>query len=70
MKLGLVFFIALFLTVPVIAQVKTEVSPPYNIKTVSFVQNNVNVIPIFELGEGFQLQFDDLLVTRPIITTK
>lgn len=37
-----------------------EITPPYNIKTVSFVQNNENVIPIFRLGEGFQLLFDDL----------
>lgn len=42
------------------AQVENEVSPPYNIKTVSFVQNNQNVVPIFPLGSGFQLQFDDL----------
>jgi len=40
--------------------VQTEVNPPYNIKTVSFVQNGSNVIPIFELGSGFELQFDDL----------
>ncbi|HTO35943.1 MAG TPA: DUF5103 domain-containing protein [Flavobacterium sp.] len=37
-----------------------EITPPYNIKTVSFVQNNENVIPIFRFGEGFQLLFDDL----------
>lgn len=37
-----------------------EIDPPYNIKTVSFVQNSSNVIPIFELGSTFQLQFDDL----------
>jgi hypothetical protein len=37
-----------------------EITPPYNIKTVSFVQNNENVIPVFRLGEGFQLLFDDL----------
>ena len=42
------------------AQVENEVVPPYNIKTVSFVQNNQNVVPIFELGVAFQLQFDDL----------
>jgi hypothetical protein len=42
------------------AQVETEVVPPYNIKTISFVQNNKNVVPIFPLGDGFQLQFDDL----------
>ncbi|MDD5149616.1 MAG: DUF5103 domain-containing protein, partial [Flavobacterium sp.] len=42
------------------AQTENEGIPPYNIKTVSFVQNGQNVIPIFQLGEGFQLQFDDL----------
>jgi len=42
------------------AQVENEKVPPYNIKTVSFVQNNQNVVPIFQLGDAFQLQFDDL----------
>jgi hypothetical protein len=42
-----------------IAQEK-ETVPPYNIKTVSFVHNGQNVIPIFRLGDGFQFQFDDL----------
>jgi hypothetical protein len=42
------------------AQVEMEIVPPYNIKTISFVQNNKNVVPIFPLGDGFQLQFDDL----------
>ena len=42
------------------AQVETEIAPPFNIKTVSFIQNNQNVVPIFTLGSGFQLQFDDL----------
>jgi hypothetical protein len=42
------------------AQIEKEVAPPYNIKTISFVQSEQNVIPIFKLGEGFQLQFDDL----------
>ena len=42
------------------AQVQTEVAPPFNIKTVTFVQNGQNMIPIFTLNEGFQLQFDDL----------
>ncbi len=41
-------------------QIQNEIVPPYNIKTVTFVQNNQNAIPIFELGSGFQLQFDDL----------
>lgn len=42
------------------AQVQTEIAPPFNIKTVTFVQNRQNVIPIFNLNDGFQLQFDDL----------
>lgn len=42
------------------AQVEKEIIPPFNIKTVSFVQNNQNVVPIFQLADPFQLQFDDL----------
>ncbi|MEO5776389.1 MAG: DUF5103 domain-containing protein [Flavobacterium sp.] len=42
------------------SQVEREISPPYNIKTISFVQNNQNAIPVFQLGDSFQLQFDDL----------
>ena len=42
------------------AQIENETAPPYNIKTVSFVQNNKNVLPFFKLGEPFELQFDDL----------
>jgi hypothetical protein len=43
-----------------LAQAEKEIAPPYNIKTISFVQNDQNTIPILKLGEGFQLQFDDL----------
>jgi hypothetical protein len=42
------------------AQAEKEIAPPYHIKTISFVQNDQNTIPILKLGEGFQLQFDDL----------
>lgn len=42
------------------SQVQNEIAPPFNIKTVSFVQNNQNTVPIFPLGTGFQIQFDDL----------
>lgn len=52
-------FIFLFIFTLAKAQEK-EIDPPYNIKTVSFVQNGSNVVPIFELGSSFQLQFDDL----------
>jgi hypothetical protein len=54
-------FVAFFLLIKTlaIAQEK-EVNPPYNIKTISFVQNGQNAIPIFQLGDTFQFQFDDL----------
>ena len=42
------------------AQVENEIAPPYNIKTVGFLQDNQNVVPIFPLGNGFQFIFDDL----------
>jgi hypothetical protein len=46
------------------AQVEKEIAPPYNIKTITFVQNNQNQIPIFRLGDRFELQFDDLYGTE------
>lgn len=52
--------ILLFIFSSAFGQIETEVNPPFNIKTVSFIQNNQNTIPIFQLGSGFQLQFDDL----------
>ncbi|WP_268848861.1 DUF5103 domain-containing protein [Flavobacterium aestivum] len=42
------------------AQVESEIAPPFNIKTVSFIQNNKNTVPIFKLGDAFDFQFDDL----------
>lgn len=42
------------------AQAEKEIAPPYNIRTVSFVQNGQNIVPLFRLGDSFQLQFDDL----------
>lgn len=50
----------IFIFTSSVAQTQTEVSPPHNIKTASFVQNNENVVPVFKLGDGFQFQFDDL----------
>jgi len=50
----------LLLNIAAYAQVQVEVPPPYNIKTVSFIQNSENVYPYFRLGEGFELAFDDL----------
>ena len=54
------FFLLLFSAHFSFAQAVTEIPPPYNIKTVSFIQNNTNTIPIFKLEDQFQLQFDDL----------
>jgi hypothetical protein len=56
------FFSNFFLLVTFLSfsQVEKEIQPPFHIKTVSFVQNEQNVIPIFGLGEAFQFQFDDL----------
>jgi hypothetical protein len=59
-----VLFIALQLFLVVTSgfaqQTQHEITPPYHIKTVSFVQNGSNVVPVFELGSRFELQFDDL----------
>ncbi len=50
----------LFCNSALFAQVEKEIPPPFHIKTVAFVQNDQNKVPIFQLGEGFQLEFDDL----------
>jgi hypothetical protein len=42
------------------AQVEKEIDPPFNIKTITFVQNNQNAIPLFSLNDSFEIQFDDL----------
>jgi len=42
------------------SQAEVEVPAPFNIKTISFVQNGQNTIPVFQLNDPFQLQFDDL----------
>lgn len=39
---------------------ETEIVPPYNIKSVSFVQADANLVPIFQMGDTFKFQFDDL----------
>ncbi|ESU29443.1 hypothetical protein FLJC2902T_08460 [Flavobacterium limnosediminis JC2902] len=43
-----------------VAQIEKEVAPPFNIKSVAFVQNGNITIPIFRLGEPFQFEFDDV----------
>lgn len=41
-------------------QAVTEITPPFNLKTVTFSQGDSNNYPFFRLGENFQLSFDDL----------
>lgn len=53
-------FFFILISFSAFSQVETEVIPPYNIKTISFVQNGQNAIPLFSLNDSFQLQFDDL----------
>ena len=43
---------------------EVETNPPFYIKTISLVQNGQNAVPIFLLGDSFQLQFDDLHATE------
>jgi Domain of unknown function (DUF5103) len=58
---NLLIIILLFSCPFLFSQSENEVAPPFHIKTVTFLQNsNQNEIPIFELGAGFQFQFDDL----------
>ncbi len=56
----LLFFLWISLIPALLYAQIAEIIPPYNIKTATFVQNGLNVVPIFNLREGFQLQFDDL----------
>jgi hypothetical protein len=53
-------FILSFLFVTSLFGQEKEIVPPFNIKTVTFVQNDQNAIPLFSLDDSFQLQFDDL----------
>lgn len=61
-KLRFLLFLSCVLsgTSSVFSQVEKEVNPPFNIKTISFVQSGANTIPMFRLGDPFELQFDDL----------
>jgi hypothetical protein len=59
-KQALFFLIVLFTSSTLLHAQVSEVIPPYSIKTVTFVQNGENVVPVFNLREGFQFQFDDL----------
>lgn len=60
MRILFTFLLFVLTTSTFYSQTEKEVIPPYNIKTITFVQNNQNAIPIFKLGDAFELQFDDL----------
>src|SRR6476620_8196980 len=47
-------------SIPVFSQTVKEITPPFNIKTVSFIQNGQVSIPLFSLNDSFRLEFDDL----------
>jgi len=55
--LNISFLLISFVT---FAQVEKEIDPPFNIKTITFVQNNQNSIALFSLNDSFEIQFDDL----------
>ncbi|MBC7493711.1 MAG: DUF5103 domain-containing protein, partial [Flavobacterium sp.] len=55
--------VAIFTSIFALAQ-EVETDPPFFIKTISLVQNSQNTIPVFLLGDSFQLQFDDLHATE------
>lgn len=61
LRLLIATYILLFTFIS-LGQSLEEVNPPFNIKTISFQQNNENVIPIFRLGDVFKFSFDDLFM--------
>lgn len=60
MKTFTVFIFSLLYFTLSAQQALKEIAPPYQIKTISFIKDNQNVIPVFRLGESFELNFDDL----------
>ena len=63
-KKNFIAFVFLFISGFIFSQVEKEMIPAYHFKTVSFLQNGQNVIPIFRLGDSFQFVFDDLYGTE------
>lgn len=53
-------FLALIFCTALLAQPVVEVAPPYNIKTVAFMQGNQVTVPQFSLNDTFRIEFDDL----------
>lgn len=58
-NLFIIFLLSILIPIRCFSQ-EVEVAPPFNIKTVSFVMNGQNTIPVFNIRDNFQLQFDDL----------
>lgn len=59
-KIYFIFFFACYFSTNQFFAQEKEINPPYNIKTVTFVQNGQNTIPVFRMNDTFQFQFDDL----------
>lgn len=59
-KIYLLFLLAIYFYTDLSFAQEKEINPPYNIKTVTFVQNNQNTVPVFRMNDTFQFQFDDL----------
>lgn len=59
-KFYLIILLAVYFSTNQSFAQEKEIYPPYNIKTVTFVQNNQNTIPVFRMNDSFQFQFDDL----------
>lgn len=56
----LLLFLGFLLPISVLAQPVSEVAPPYNIKTIAFMQGNQVTVPQFALNDTFRIEFDDL----------
>ncbi len=55
------FLILLLLSFQItISQPVKETAPPFNIKTIAFMQGNNVMVPQFGLNDSFRLEFDDL----------
>ncbi len=59
-----IIFLLLLFTSCCFSQNEKEITPPFNIKTVSFIQNGQNVPAIFQINDTFQLEFDDLFANE------
>jgi hypothetical protein len=59
-KFSLTALFVFFLSTFSFSQTVSEILPPYNIKTVAFMQSGLVVTPFFLVNDPFQLEFDDL----------